>query len=669
MRVDLSALKSKDSRTVLLRKDICVVQFGVHPRSTVRMPVKGAIWKPFKYLCFDVFSHNTDRASSLFIEFWEEGNLQEDKPDFRFMIGVIPRVKTRIDIPLEALCGEKVFLQRPPGTFRFTAHGKRVSIDRVSAFSLTLLQSSIEQRIQISDMFLSMDKSEVPPQDIRLIDELGQWTGKEWPGKSRTAAEMVSRLQNEWHSTSQKSDKVESFSDRSRYGGWKGLRFEATGYFRTQHDGRRWWLVDPEGYAFLSTGLNCVSPHSPMAVNPMKTWISWLPGKEGEFGEGWRPENPCWGEEFDFSVANLIRTFGVRWGNCWNDLTLRRLAQWGFNSIGNWSSRQFIQYSGMPYIIQLNDFPATAHMIFRDFPDVFSLEYEENSKKYAAQLEPIGEDRNLIGYFLCNEPIWSWCENPIIAEDLLENPQELESKNAFIRFLSERYSGDAEAFNKAWNTSLTCFDQLKHPMRRASKQSEQAYNDLVEFSKVLVRRYYEIPCKALRHVDSLHLNLGMRFAGISNRIMLEGAEIFDVFSINCYKIDPSEALESVSRYIDRPILIGEFHFGALDRGLIATGLRAVTSQQERGLAYLYYLHRIAADRHCVGAHYFKLNDQPFLGRFDGENYQIGLVDVCHSVYEEFTQGVIHAHQTLYEVAAGRLQRYDIYPDETDWVGY
>jgi hypothetical protein len=30
----------------------------------------------------------------------------------------------------------------------------------------------------------------------------------------------------------------------------------------------------------------------------------------------------------------------------------------------------------------------------------------------------------------------------------------------------------------------------------------------------------------------------------------------------------------------------------------------------------------------VGTHWFQFSDQPFTGRFDGENYQIGFVDVC-----------------------------------------
>ena len=35
-----------------------------------------------------------------------------------------------------------------------------------------------------------------------------------------------------------------------KYGGWTGRKFRATGYFRIEKDDR-WWLVTPDGNAFL----------------------------------------------------------------------------------------------------------------------------------------------------------------------------------------------------------------------------------------------------------------------------------------------------------------------------------------------------------------------------------------------------------------------------------
>ena len=44
-----------------------------------------------------------------------------------------------------------------------------------------------------------------------------------------------------------------------RFGGWTGKKFKATGFFRVEKD-ERWWLVSPEGNAFLSWGINHLYP-------------------------------------------------------------------------------------------------------------------------------------------------------------------------------------------------------------------------------------------------------------------------------------------------------------------------------------------------------------------------------------------------------------------------
>ena len=49
-------------------------------------------------------------------------------------------------------------------------------------------------------------------------------------------------------------------AERDQYGGWTGKKFEATGFFRVEKD-ERWWLVTPEGNAFLSFGINHLHPH------------------------------------------------------------------------------------------------------------------------------------------------------------------------------------------------------------------------------------------------------------------------------------------------------------------------------------------------------------------------------------------------------------------------
>lgn len=47
--------------------------------------------------------------------------------------------------------------------------------------------------------------------------------------------------------------KTASFPENwGKYGGWKDKKLDASGFFRTHNDGKRWWLVDPDGYVFVS---------------------------------------------------------------------------------------------------------------------------------------------------------------------------------------------------------------------------------------------------------------------------------------------------------------------------------------------------------------------------------------------------------------------------------
>ena len=55
----------------------------------------------------------------------------------------------------------------------------------------------------------------------------------------------------------------------------------------------------------------------------------------------------------------------------------------------------------------------------------------------------------------------------------------------------------------------------------------------------------------------------------------------------------------------------------------------------------------------VGAHWFQWTDEPVLGRMDGENYNIGFVDVTNRAYKELVDAARLTHRRLGEVHAGK----------------
>jgi hypothetical protein len=121
-------------------------------------------------------------------------------------------------------------------------------------------------------------------------------------------------------------------------------------------------------------------------------------------------------------------------------------------------------------------------------------------------------------------------------------------------------------------------------------------------------------------------------------------------------------LEEICRKLNVPALIGEWHYGALDAGLPAPGIGHVATQHDRGRAYRYYVETSAAYPWCVGAHWFTLYDQSAIGRFDGENYNIGFLDTCHRIYGPLAGQALQTHQRMYEVADGTVPPFAEAPD-------
>jgi len=135
-----------------------------------------------------------------------------------------------------------------------------------------------------------------------------------------------------------------------------------------------------------------------------------------------------------------------------------------------------------------------------------------------------------------------------------------------------------------------------------------------------------------------------------------------VFSMNCYRENiPHDDVKEINRLLNLPTMIGEFHFGALDVGLPATGIGHVKNQYARGQAYRFYVEDAAADPNCVGTHWFTLYDQSALGRFDGENYNIGFLDVCNKPYPEISDAARLTHEAMYDVATKKRAPFDDAP--------
>ena len=159
--------------------------------------------------------------------------------------------------------------------------------------------------------------------------------------------------------------------------------------------------------------------------------------------------------------------------------------------------------------------------------------------------------------------------------------------------------------------------------------------------------YYQAVREQLKTVAPNKLYLGSRIHSGGEGVYRAAAASCDVVGVNRYSFVVSDfALPSG---IDKPVIIGEFHFGALDRGLAHTGLRSVGSQRQRARVFADYVRQALAHPQIVGAQWFQLSDQMYTGHSgDGENYQIGFVDIVDRPYPEMVEAARAVGDGLYD---------------------
>jgi hypothetical protein len=87
---------------------------------------------------------------------------------------------------------------------------------------------------------------------------------------------------------------------------------------------------------------------------------------------------------------------------------------------------------------------------------------------------------------------------------------------------------------------------------------------------------------------------------------------------------------------------------------MSPGLVPTMNQAERAAGYSYYMEQSAAYPAVVGAFWFQWLDEPVTGRRDGENYNIGFVDVTDQPYPEMVAAAKLTNERLLDVHSGKI---------------
>ncbi|MBN1347145.1 MAG: beta-galactosidase [Phycisphaerae bacterium] len=542
--------------------------------------------------------------------------------------------------------------------------GTTLDPSRVVAFQVFLPMPNKPKTLILDNIRLFGKRPKLEPWPSKaFVDRFGQFRYADWPGKLKDASEFKTRL------AAERTDiaRHPAPKDRDEYGGWKdGPKLTATGWFRTEKVDGKWWLVTPSGHLFFSLGVDCVGHWAQTIVTQRDDWFEWLPEPDGEFGQHYGTfANPHRGpvkkgKTFGFYSANLQRKYAKSWQEDWREMVWKRLPSWGLNTIANWS--QHDTFTGpIPYVASVGIGGKHARVssgsdYWSKMHDVFDPEFAADVAKAVNGGAHLWKDKKMcLGVFVDNELSWGHERNFGLAVGPLNCNAGQPSKKAILEDLRKKYE-TIDKLNAAWKTTWPSWDEMseKPAAPNLDKATDECKKDLDAFIRRFSLKYFSTIRDAIRKTSPHHLYLGCRFAWGNQTSYRAAAEVCDVVSFNIYRetVDPEDY--GFTNDLNKPCIIGEFHFGALDRGMFHTGLVKAKDQADRARKYAAYVRSVADMPAFVGCHWFQFVDEPITGRwFDGENYNIGFVTVTDDPYPELIAAARQVHAEIYQRRAGK----------------
>lgn len=492
-----------------------------------------------------------------------------------------------------------------------------------------------------------------PDNFFPFVDEFGQYIHDDWKNKMHNEEELKTASKNEL--TALKASK--GAPNIGKFGGWTaGPKLESTGFFRTEKVDGKWWIIDPEGYFFWTVGLNCVASDAVFTgVTHREKYFKSLPDEDSKlgqfYGKGTFATHGFYKDKipyktYNFYQSNLYRKYGNDWLKSFQDMAHLRIKDWGMNTIGFMSDFGATRQHKTPYVgsIWIKGTPKIegSEGFWGKFHDVFDPNFRTAVRNSVIAQKEGANDPWCIGYFVDNELSWGLLGSLSIGT--LQSPENQPAKIEFVNDLNSKYQ-DIEKLNAVWSSNYESWDAL---LNTTEKPNEiKAKEDLTTFYKKIADTYFRIINEELKTIAPNQNYLGCRFAWANNDAVLTAASKYlDIMSFNKYEY--SIANFKLPEGVDKPVMIGEFHFGALDRGSFHIGIKKAKDQTERGQMYQDYIQGALRHPNIVGAHWFQYIDEPNTGRFDGENYNVGFIDICDNPYEELIEKVKETTYSMYE---------------------
>lgn len=356
----------------------------------------------------------------------------------------------------------------------------------------------------------------------------------------------------------------------NRFGGYRTLQLEATGFFRTEKKDGRWWIVDPLGNPFMHKGVAVLNPGN--------------------------------SENQEIAFNKKYRT-----GKNWIAKETKFLKKNGFNGAGAWSNVDLIRSSAKPLVYTVIVSPMGAYKAehikkydgkyeeagwqgYRhDLVMVFDKAFDHYVEQEISKIVKYNDDPFLLGYFTDNELPW--------VDDALDR---------HLKYLNKDEEGYIAA--KRW---------LDDRKQKNASLEDITDADRQDFTGFYFETYLEKVTAAIKKYDPKHLYLGCRFNQeldeLDNPKIFEVAgKYMDIISINHYrKWEPEQPiLSNWMAWSGKPFIITEWYTKGEDSGLPnKTGAGwNVHTQRERGYFYQNFVIELLKSKGCVGWHWFRYQD-------------------------------------------------------------
>ena len=500
----------------------------------------------------------------------------------------------RLDKPLE-LVGMRGYPQARGASRVF-------DLARVSSLHVFRQEGESIEGYEILSVIVSMERREQvvfkADEFLPFVDRFGQFKHADWPGKVHAEDDLRRAKDAESRWLAEKA--AGPNPDLNEYGGWtRGPQLKATGFFRTEKVNGRWWFVDPKGRLFWSLGIDCLNVGEGVTgIGFRETYFENLPAKDDpDFGPfygktTWKAAHGFYAEtnHLPYATYNFAAANMLRkYGMSWRS----EAVDLAHRRLRAWGVNTVANWSQ---------------------PEI----YLARRTPYTVCLSTAGTPRRA-----GSKGWWGPLPDP-------DNPEFARTLRTRARQMAAKMKDDP------WCLGVFVDNEL-------------SWNDLPDLAAV-AERYFATVRRIVRDELPNHLYLGSRIAWGTPDVYRACARHADVVSVNVYSPTFNRDLPADAE--DKPLLNGEFHFGALDRGLFHTGLVATKDQKARAEAFKTYVRSCLANPRVIGTHWFQWKDQPLTGRADGENYQIGFLNVADEPYPEMVAAAREVSADMYQRRQG-----------------